>query len=176
MKKIHGTVAEFARPDAVLEAAILARAAGYDRLEAYTPFAIEGLAEQVGLSWTAVPLITLLGGLCGGAGGYFMMWYSATVSYPLNVGGRPLHSWPAFLPITFELTVLCAALGAVFGMIVLNGLPRPYHPIFNTPHFTERNASHGYLCVLATNVEYDSAQVVEFLRKAGAQNVWEIPA
>jgi hypothetical protein len=176
MKKIHGTVGEFRRPDAVLEAAILARSAGYEQLEAFTPFAVEGLAEETGLRKTAVPLITLIGGLIGGCGGYWMMWYSATLNYPLNIGGRPLHSWPSFIPITFELAVLCASLAATFGMLALNGLPRPHHPIFNTPHFVERNSSHGYLCVLATNVNYASGEVAKFLHESGAQNVWEIPA
>jgi hypothetical protein len=171
---IHGTVGEFTEVGAVLLAAQQARAAGYTTLEAYTPFAVEGLPEALGLPHTAVPLITLLGGLIGGLGGYGMMWYSAAVSYPLNVGGRPLHSWPAFIPITFELTILGAALACVFGMLALNGLPRLHHPIFNTPHFTARNASHSYLCIRATNPGYDTAAATALLRQAGAANVWEV--
>ncbi|WP_395747395.1 DUF3341 domain-containing protein [Prosthecobacter sp.] len=174
--RIHGTVGEFAEVSAVLAAAKKAREAGFAKLEAYTPYAVEGLAEVLGMRRTAVPLITLAGGLLGGLVGYGMMWYSATIAYPLNVGGRPLHSWPAFIPITFELTILGAALACVFGMLALNGLPRLHHPIFNTPGFTAGNASHSYLCICAKDTRYDAAKAAELLRQAGAQNVWEVPA
>jgi len=159
----------------VLEAASLAQEAGFTHLEGYTPYSIEGLAEKIGLKRSGVPLITLVGGVVGAGGGYLMMWYSSVVGFPLNVGGRPPHSWPSFIPITFELAVLCAALSAFVGMLALNGLPRPYHPIFNTPYFPERNDSHGYLCVLAKDIRYDSARITAVLKQAGAQNVWEIP-
>jgi ActD protein len=172
--QIHGTVGEFTEVSAVLPAVKIARAAGQVKLEAYTPFAVEGLSAALGHRRSLVPLITLLGGLLSGMGGYGMMWYSAAVSYPLNVGGRPLHSWPAFIPITFELTILGAALACTFGMLALNGLPRLHHPIFNTPYFTARNASHGFLCILATNPGYDAAQAASLLRQAGASNVWEV--
>jgi hypothetical protein len=175
MKNPYGLVAEFASPDEVLEAARQAWEAGYRSMDAFTPFAVEGLSEAVGFPRTRVPLVTLLCGLAGGAGGYFMMWYSATISYPLNVGGRPLHSWPAFIPITFELAVLCAALGTVIGMLVLNGLPRPHHPIFNTPHYAERSGSRFYLCIKADDGLYDSESTWEFLRKTGASDIWEVP-
>jgi hypothetical protein len=174
MRKVYGTVGEFDRPRAVLEAASLVRSAGFTRLEAYTPYSIEGLAEKVGLKRTGVPLITLIGGIVGASGGYFMMWYSSVIGFPLNVGGRPPHSWPSFIPITFELAVLCAALSAFIGMLFLNGLPQLYHPIFNTPHFTERNDSHGYLCVLSKDIRYDPERIAGILRQAGAQNIWEI--
>lgn len=174
MNTSYGLVAEFSSPEEVLEAARRAWGSGYRSMDAFTPFAVEGLAEAIGFPKTRVPLVTLLCGLAGGAGGYFMMWYSATISYPLNVGGRPLHSWPAFIPITFELAVLCASLGTVIGMLALNGLPRPHHPIFNTPHYADRSGSRFYLCVKADDRLYDPAGTREFLRQAGASEVWEV--
>jgi hypothetical protein len=105
---------------------------------------------------------------------YFMMWYTSVVGFPMNIGGRPFHSWPAFIPITFELTVLFAALGTAIGMLILNGLPRPYHPIFNTPHYAERNSSHFYLCVKTSDSLYDQGATRELLQSLGAKNVWEV--
>ncbi len=91
--------------------------------------------EALGHKWTAVPFIVLIGGICGGLGGYFMEWYSMAVDYPINIAGRPFNSWPAFIPITFELTILAAALAAIIGMLALNRLPQPHHPVFNVPGF-----------------------------------------
>ena len=125
---------------------------------------------------TWVPLITLLCGVAGGLGGYGMEAYSAVFDYPLNVGGRPLHSWPAFIPVTFELTVLCAALGAVVGMLALNGLPRPHHPIFETPLFAERNQSRFYLCIEATDHLFDRNRTKEFLGNWRPAEIWEVSA
>ncbi|HJW54184.1 MAG TPA: DUF3341 domain-containing protein, partial [Burkholderiaceae bacterium] len=120
----YGLLAEFATADALLDAARRARQVGYCELEAYAPFAVEGLAEAVGLRRNPVPLITLIGGIAGGLGAYLLQWYAATIDYPINIGGRPLHSWPSFIPATFELIILGAALAAVFGMLILNRLPR----------------------------------------------------
>lgn len=171
---LYGLVAEFMDPAPLLSAARRAREAGYRDLEAYTPFPVEDLAETLGMRWTGVPLLTLLCGIAGGTGGYLMQWYSATIDYPLNVGGRPLHSWPAFVPVTFELTVLCAALGAAFGMLLLNGLPRPHHAIFNTPYFEERNASRFYLCIEATDVQFNREFTRQFLEEQKPAHVWEV--
>lgn len=173
---VYGMVGEFPHHERVLEAARRARAAGYDRIEAYAPFHVEGLAELTGERRTGVPSLTLLAAVAGGGAGYFLTWYSSVIHYPLNVGGRPLNSWPAFLPVTFDFTILCAALAAVLGMLFLNGLPRLHHPIFNTPHFTDRNASHCYLCIRAENIGYDRVATADFLRDAGADHVWEVPA
>src|SRR6516225_380634 len=115
---IHGLAAEFATPEQLLEAARTARDQGYKRMDAYSPFPIEGLPEALGRKRTLVPLVVLIGGIIGGTGGYFMEWYANVISYPINIGGRPLHSWPSFIPITFELTVLCAALSAFFGSLL----------------------------------------------------------
>jgi hypothetical protein len=174
--RIYGLIAEFDEPEQVLEATRQAFALGYRRIDAYTPFHVEGLAEALGMRNTGVPLITLLCGITGGLTGYGMEYFSATIHYPINVGGRPLHSWPAFVPITFELTVLFAALGTVIGMLLLNGLPRPHHPVFETPFFEERNQSHFYLCIEAKDPLFDRSRTQDFLQKQNAANVWEVPA
>src|SRR5689334_22279884 len=124
---IYGIVAEFESPDALLAATEQVYAAGYRKIDAYTPFPVHGLAEALGHRGVRLPWIVLAGGIIGGLTGYALQWYTAVVSYPFNIGGRPTHSWPAFVPITFEMTILFAALSAVFGMLALNGLPQPYH-------------------------------------------------
>jgi hypothetical protein len=173
---IYGLIAEFEEPDQVVEAARQARTAGYRRVDAYTPYCVEGLAEELGLHNTGVPLITLVCGIIGGLGGYGMEYFAAVVHYPINVGGRPLHSWPAFIPITFELTVLFAAIGTVIGMLILNGLPRPNHPVFETPFFEQRNQSHFYLCIESKDPLFDRTMTEDFLLKQKPAHVWEVPA
>jgi hypothetical protein len=143
-------------------------------MEAYTPFPVEGLSEAIGFRRNGVPLACLLGGIFGGLLGFAMQTYAATWDYRLNVGGRPPFSWPAFVPITFELTVLCAAFGAIFGMLALNGLPRPHHPIFETPFFESRNASRFYLCIEATDPAFDRERTRLFLQGCDPQQVWEV--
>ena len=122
--KTYGLLAEFSTPEKLIHAAGEAYAAGFRKMDGYAPFPVEGLAETLGKS-NRLPLLVLIGGIIGGTGAYFMEWYANAISYPINIGGRPIHSWPAFIPITFELTVLCAGLTAFFGSLVLNGLPRP---------------------------------------------------
>src|SRR5437764_1372652 len=134
-KTLFGLMAEFEEHQQVLAAAKRAYAEGYRRMDAYSPFPVKGLAEALGHEQTAVPLITLVGGITGGLGAYFMQWYSMGPLYPLNVGGRPLNSWPHFIPVTFELTILIASLAALIAMLVLNRLPEPHHPVFNVPEF-----------------------------------------
>ena len=172
---IHGLLAEFATPEAVVEAARRAHdEAGYRRMDAYTPFPVHGLAEAIGFRHNRIPLIVLIGGLVGGAGAYFMMWFSATIHYPINVGGRPLHSWPSFIPITFELTVLIAALSAVLGMLGLNGLPMPYHPVFNVPSFAMASRNRFFLCIEATDPKFDRVETRRYLESLGARDVSEV--
>jgi hypothetical protein len=173
---LYGLIAEFTEPAHVLKATEHAYAAGYRRLDAFTPFRVEGLAEALGLRNTGVPIITLLCGITGGLTGYGMQFYAATAHYPLNVGGRPLHSWPAFVPIAFELTVLFAALGTAIGMFLLNGLPRPHHPVFETPFFEERNQSHFYLCIEARDPLFDREGTKSLLLTQNPAHVWEVPA
>lgn len=174
-RRLYGLVAEFPEPVPLLAAVRAARDADYRRIDAYSPFPVEGLAEALGMRFTGVPICTLLCGIAGGATGYAMQLYSAAVDYPLNVGGRPFHSWPAFIPITFELTVLAASFGAALSMLVFNGLPRPHHPIFETPFFAERNSSHFYLCIEARDRKFDLGRTRALLEAHGPENVWEVP-
>src|SRR5207249_7691855 len=141
----YGIMAEFASPQALLAAVAFCREARYRDIEAYTPFPVDGLAEALGFARNRVPLLALIGGILGGAGIYFLQWYSAVIDYPINAGGRPLHSWPAFIPPTFEITVLAAALACFFGMLVLNGLPRLHHPIFNAKDFDLASRNRFFL-------------------------------
>src|SRR5262245_52292298 len=161
--RIYGLMAEFSDHNALLAAAVSASADGYRRMDAYSPFPIEGLAEALGRRRTIIPLLVLLGGATGGIGGYFMQWYSMAVDYPLDVGGRPLHSWPAFVPITFELTVLCAALTAFFSVFILNRLPQPYHPAFNVAAFAQASQDRFFLCIEAADLKFDTMKTRAFL-------------
>ncbi len=173
--RIYGLMAEFAEPEAVVEAARRAREEGYRRVEAYSPVPVEGLAEALGRRRSLVPRIVLLGGITGGLGGYFMQWYALAVDYPLNVGGRPFHSWPAFIPITFELTVLAAALSAIVGMLVLNRLPEPYHPVFNVPEFARASTDRFFLCIEARDPRFDPLATRRFLESLRPVSLKEVP-
>jgi hypothetical protein len=170
----YGWLAEFASADALLEAARQARAAGHARIEAYSPFPIEGLAEAIGMRRNWVPPIVLGGGLVGGIGGYFMQWYSAVISYPINSGGKPLHSWPEFIPVTFELTILVAALAGVAGMLFLNGLPRLRHPVFNVREFDLASRNRFFLCLRSGEPNFASAR--SFLQGLKPIGLWDVPA
>lgn len=151
-------MAEFATADALLAAARAARAAGYTRAEAYTPFPVEGLAAALGFTRTRLPLITFLGALAGGVGGYFMQWYTAVIDYPVDVAGRPLHSWPMFVPITFELAVLGGALAAFLALLLGSGLPCLYHPVFNAADFELASRNRFFLFLRSDDPVFDAAQ------------------
>ena len=168
---LYGVMAEFASAEQLVAAVHQAREAGHERVEAYAPFPVEGLAEATGFRRNWVPAIVLAGGLAGGIGGYFMQWYSAVVSYPLNSGGKPLHSWPEFIPVTFELTVLVAALAGVVGMLALNGLPRLHHPLFNVREFDLASRNRFFLCLRGADTE----AAREFLRALRPLGVWDVP-
>lgn len=161
---LYGIIAEFAEPEQVLNAARGAYQAGYRKMEAYTPHEIEGLAEALGYHKTRVSLVALIGGICGALTAYGMEWFSAVIHFPLNVGGRPLHSWPSFIPITFELTVLFASLAAFFGMLAMNGLPKPYHPVFNAPDFKLATQTRYFLCIEAEDPRFKPEEVRGFLQ------------
>ena len=172
---IYGLLAEFTDPDDLLSAARRAREEGYRRMDAYTPLPVEGLAEAIGFTHNRLPLVVFIGGLLGAATAYGMMYFSAVINYPINVGGRPLHSWPAFIPITFELTVLGASLFAVFGMLGLNGLPMPYHPVFNVPSFALASRNRFFLCIQADDPKFDHQATRQFLEGLGPKEVSEVP-
>jgi Protein of unknown function (DUF3341) len=171
---IYGLMAEFDNPEDLVEAAHLAHAEGYRRMDAYSPFPVEGLAEAIGFHRTRLPLVVLLGGIAGGLGGYLLQYYISVIDYPLNVGGRPLHSWPAFIPVTFEMTVLIAALSAVLGMLALNGLPMPYHPVFNVPRFEWASRNLFFLCIESADPRFDSDRTRQFLESLRPQQVHEV--
>lgn len=154
---LYGLMAEFDTPTALVAAARRAYQAGYRRMDAYSPFPIEELHEAIGAHHTRLPLLVLLGGLAGGLGGYALQYWVSAVAYPINVGGRPFHSWPAFIPVTFECTILVAALSAVLGMLALNGLPMPYHPVFNAPRFALASRNRFFLCIEARDPRFDPA-------------------
>jgi hypothetical protein len=172
--RVWGLLAEFDSPGALLAAAAHVRDAGYRRIDAHTPYPVEGLPEALGLKPTRLPLLVLLGGIAGGSGAYLMQYYAMTIHYPFNVGGRPLHSWPMFVPITFELTVLLAGLTAVIGMLALNGLPMPYHPLFNVPRFALATRDRFFLSIDARDGLFDRAETARLLRSLGARAVSEV--
>lgn len=172
---IYGVIAEFDNPTDVVAAARRAYEEGYRRMDAFSPYPIEALSEAVGFHKSRLPLIVLIGGIVGCVGGYFMQWWMNAYNYALNVGGKPLHSWPAFIPITFETTVLGAALSAIFGMLALNGLPEPYHPVFNTPNFALATRDRFFLLIEARDPKFDRAETAAFLRNLeGAREVTDV--
>ena len=172
--KLFGLMAEFAEHEQVLEAAKRAYADGYRQMDAYSPFPVEGLAEALGHEYTAVPLITLIGGVIGGLGGYFMQWISMARLYPLNVGGRPYHSWPNFIPVTFEMTVLLASLSAFAAVLILNRLPQPHHPVFNVPEFRRASIDRFFLCIEAGDPKFDITATRKFLESLQPAKVTEV--
>ncbi len=173
---LHGVMAEFAEHEQVVAAAERAYAEGYRRMDAYSPFPVEGLAEALGHGYTSVPLFTLLGGIAGGLGGYFMQWYSMGRLYPFNIGERPLNSWPQFIPITFELTILVASLSAFISMLVLNKLPHPNHPVFNVPEFDRASRDRFFICIEASDPKFDQEGTRKFLQSLQAERVLEVLA
>jgi hypothetical protein len=172
--RLYGIVAEFETPGGLVAAARRVREEGYRRVDAFSPFPIHELTEALGIRSTRLPWIVFVGGVLGAATALFMMWFSATIHYPINVGGRPLASWPAFIPITFELTVLFASLAAVFGMLALNGLPMPYHPIFNAPRFAMASRDRFFICVEAKDAMFDRERTARLLDSLGASIVSEV--
>ena len=171
---IYGLMAEFKDSELLLEAARRARETGYTKMDAYTPMPIEGLSEALGLRGTILPFIVLAGGIFGGLSGYLLQYYVAVISYPLNVGGRPLHSWPAFIPVTFEGTILIAGVAAVVGMLALNGLPQPYHPVFNAPRFELASYDRFFLSIEAEDPKFDLEETRKFLDSLEPEAVNEI--
>ena len=172
---IYGLMAEFDNPTDVLRAAERVYDEGYRDIDAYSPYPIEELSEAIGFHKNRVPLVVLIGGLLGCAGGAALCYWVSAIAYPENIGGRPLNSWPAFIPVAYECTILLASLFAVFGMILMNGLPQPYHPVFNAPRFALASRDHFFLCIEAVDPKFDLAQTRAFLSSLGAREVTEVP-
>jgi hypothetical protein len=172
---LYGIMAEFENPSDLVAAARQTYEAGYRRINGYSPYPIEELTEAIGFTRTTLPLIVLIGGILGGLGGFFMQYWVAVIDYPLNVGGKPENSWPAFIPITFETTVLCAAFAAVFGMLALNKLPQPYHPVFNAPNFALATRDRFFLVIEANDPLFKHDEAIQFMNSLeGAKNVSDV--
>ncbi len=168
---IYGLMAEFDDPNALVSAAQQARLEGYRRMDAYSPFPIEELHEALGAHHTKLPLIVLIGGILGGIGGYFLQYWANALEYPLNVAGKPFNSWPMFIPVTFETTILAAALTTVLGMLALNGLPQPFHPVFNVPRFALASRNRFFLCIESRDAKFNIEKTRAFLQSLGTREV-----
>ncbi len=172
---LFGLMAEFDSPDKLLAAIRRTRAAGYRQFDAYTPYPIEGLEDALNFHRTGVAPIVLAGGIVGAITGYALQYYVSAYAYPINVGGRPFNSWPMFVPVIFELTILFAGLAALFGMLALNGLPMPYHPVFNVPRFAMATRDRFFLVIETRDPQYDNTATREFLRSLGSNEVSDVP-
>jgi len=171
---VYGIMAEFEDPSSLVAATERAHREGYRSMDAYAPYPIEELHHALGAHTTRLPLIVLIGGICGCVGGYALEYWSSAIAYPLNIGGKPLHSWPAFIPVTFECTILAAALSCVLGMLALNGLPMPYHPIFNAPRFALASRNRFFLCIEARDAMFDREASQMFLESLHPRGVSEV--
>jgi hypothetical protein len=161
--RLYGLLAEFADPESLVKATNKAYEAGYRKMDAFSPFPIEELTEALRIKSTRLPFVVLLGGLIGGLGGYLLQWWASVVYYPLVIAGKPLHSWPMFIPVTFELTVLGASLAAVLGMLAFNGLPMPHHPLFDVERFAMASRDRFFLCIQSLDAQFDEVKTKEFL-------------
>jgi hypothetical protein len=173
-RPLYGLMAEFTEHDQLLDAARRAYTEGYRRMDAFSPFPIDELAEAIGHEYSLVPLITLVGGMMGGLGGYFMQWYTMARLYPINVGGRPHNSWPNFIPITFELTILVASASAFISMLILNRLPQPHHPVFNVPQFRRASIDRFFLCIEVEDPKFERESTERFLASLKPTSIVEV--
>ena len=173
-QSIYGLMAEFLSAEDLLEASKHTAEAGYREIDAYSPFPIEGLAEAIGFHRTILPVLVFCGGLLGTCTGFFLQWWPNVIGYPQNIGGKPWDSWPAFIPITFELTILFAAISATFGMLALNRLPCPYHPVFNVQTFSQATKDRFFLLIKAADPKFDAIQTRQFLTGLNPREVTEV--
>ena len=171
---LYGVIAEFEGPNELVHAARQTYEAGYRRINGYSPYPIEELSDAIGFTHTSLPLIVFIGGLVGGITGFLMQYWIEVIDYPINVGGKPYNSWPAFIPITFECTVLAAAFSAVLGMLILNRLPQPYHPVFNVPNFALATRDRFFLAIEANDPKFNHAEVVDLLKSLNAVAVNDV--
>jgi len=167
-------MAEFDDPSLIVAAARRTYEAGYRRINAYSPYPIEELAEAIGFRRNLVPLATLVCGVLGAAGGFALQYWTSAIAYPLNVGGRPLLSLPAFIPVTFECTILLASFGAFIGNLLMNQLPQPYHPVFNVPSFARASQDRYFLCVKSDDPKFTETETRAFLAGLGAREVTNV--
>jgi hypothetical protein len=174
--EIFGLVAEFETPEKLLAAAEKVRDAGYKKADAYSPFPVHGMTEAMGFPKTRVPLIVLLAGIIGGLSGFMMCVYANCVSYPLNIAGRQNNSWPSWIIITFECTVLCAAFSGGLGMLALNGLPQPYHPLFNVPSFSMASRDRFFICIETKDPKFDMEGTRRFFEAMEPVEINVVPA
>ena len=172
--EIYGLIAEFHSPTAVVDAAHKVHDAGYRRVDAYSPYPIEELAEALELHHSPLPKLVLAGGITGALVGYALQYWASVIEYPMNIGGRPFNSWPSFIPPTFETTILFAAGTAVLGMLALNGLPEPYHPVFNVPSFALATRDKFFICIESTDPQFHRAETRAFLLGLGTTEVHEV--
>jgi Alternative complex III, ActD subunit len=171
---LYGLMAEFENANALTEAAKRTYDEGYRKMDAYSPFPIEPVWEAMGMHDRPVSFLVLCGGIVGLIAGFGLCYWVSTIAYPLNVGGRPYNSWPSFIPVTFELTILFASFAAVIGMLALNGLPMPYHPVFNVPSFARASQDRFFLAIEAADPKFDRARTLEFLKALGAREINEV--
>ncbi len=174
LNPIYGVMAEFDNPTDLLKATEEAYSAGYRKMDAYSPYPIEEISDALGFHTTRVPLVVLVGGILGGLSGYLLQYWISAISYPINVGGRPFQSWPAFIIVTFEMTILFGGISAVVGMLALNGLPMPYHPVFNNPRFSAATRDRFFLCIEAADPNFDREGTVKFLSDLQPVDVAEV--
>jgi hypothetical protein len=172
----YGIMAEFDTPVDLVHAARRTYEAGYKKIDAYTPFPIEELSEAIGFHRNSVPLVVLIGGILGGCSGFALQYWIHVNNYPINVGGRPLNSWPAFIVVTFETTILFAGISAVLGMLALNGLPMPYHPVFNVPRFALASKDRFFLIIFSSDPKYEAGATRSFLEGLGPRSIAEVPS
>jgi Protein of unknown function (DUF3341) len=172
---LYGVMGEFETAKHFLHAVAKVRDAGYRNMDAYAPFPLEGLSEAMGLRRSWVPLVTLMGGLGGGLTGFGFQYWVNVFAYPMNIAGRPLNSWPAFIPVTFELTILGASIFAVLGMLAMNKLPHPYHPVFNVARFAARaSTDRFFICIEAIDPKFSATESARFLQSLDAVHVTEV--
>ena len=168
---IYGLLAEFDNVNDAITAARRTYSAGYRKIDAYSPFPVEELSEAIGFHKNGVALVCLVGGLLGCTGAFILQWWINTISYPINIAGRPLNSWPSFIIVTFEMTILFSGLSAVFGMLALNGLPMPYHPVFNVPRFALASRNRFFLCIESRDKKFHLEETRRFLETLNPQEV-----